>query len=148
MFRLLVCLSLAASALAQLGLYQNVLHDHGDTEHSGDSGSGRIDHGTTMHLSALSSNGGFVALSHQRFPAHRVRVKKTKFCDPTVKYAPPKSIIELKFDALNLYLCNSVYTGYLDVDYGAKHMFFYFFESRRDPENGTVPLELCSPSCC
>ena len=29
-----------------------------------------------------------------------------------------------------------MYTGYLDVDYGAKHMFFYFFESRRDPDNG------------
>jgi len=34
----------------------------------------------------------------------------------------------------------SVYTGYLDVDAGAKHMFFYFFESRRDPEKGTVNL--------
>lgn len=30
----------------------------------------------------------------------------------------------------------SVYTGYLDVDQGAKHMFFYFFESRRDPAKG------------
>ena len=35
------------------------------------------------------------------------------------------------------YLLSSVYTGYLDVDYGAKHMFFYFFESRRDPANGS-----------
>ena len=33
-------------------------------------------------------------------------------------------------------ITHSVYTGYLDVDYGAKHMFFYFFESRRDPKNG------------
>lgn len=32
--------------------------------------------------------------------------------------------------------CGSVYTGYLDVDAGAKHLFFYFFESRRDPDNG------------
>lgn len=30
----------------------------------------------------------------------------------------------------------SVYTGYLDVDAGAKHLFFYFFESRRDPAKG------------
>jgi len=30
----------------------------------------------------------------------------------------------------------SVYTGYLDVDQGAKHLFFYFFESRRNPETG------------
>ena len=33
--------------------------------------------------------------------------------------------------------CGSVYTGYLDVDYGTKHMFFYFFESRRNPDKGT-----------
>ena len=31
-----------------------------------------------------------------------------------------------------------MYTGYLDVDYGAKHMFFYFFESRRDPDSDDV----------
>jgi hypothetical protein len=30
----------------------------------------------------------------------------------------------------------SAYTGYLDVDSGAKHLFFYFFESRRDPDKG------------
>ena len=34
----------------------------------------------------------------------------------------------------------SVYTGYLDVDYGAKHMFFYFFESRRSPEKDDVMM--------
>ena len=27
-----------------------------------------------------------------------------------------------------------MYTGYLDVDYGAKHLFFYFFESRSNPD--------------
>ncbi|KAG8733326.1 hypothetical protein FRC10_000296 [Ceratobasidium sp. 414] len=27
-----------------------------------------------------------------------------------------------------------MYSGYLDVDYGAKHLFFYFFESRNQPE--------------
>ena len=37
-------------------------------------------------------------------------------------------------------LDHSVYTGYLDVDYGAKHMFFYFFESRRSPENDDVMM--------
>lgn len=34
---------------------------------------------------------------------------------------------------------NSVYTGYLDVDAGAKHLFFYFFESRSNPDKG-MPL--------
>lgn len=32
----------------------------------------------------------------------------------------------------------SVYSGYLDVDYGAKHLFFYFFESRNDPNSDPV----------
>lgn len=54
----------------------------------------------------------FTVVSHPRYPGHRVRIKKTDFCDPTV----------------------NVYTGYLDVDQGAKHMFFYFFESRRNPD--------------
>lgn len=63
-----------------------------------------------LHLSSLGS-AAFTTLEHPRFPAHRVRVKQSTFCDPTV----------------------NVYTGYLDVDQGAKHLFFYFFESRRDP---------------
>ena len=37
-----------------------------------------------LHLSSLGS-GEFTTLSHPRFPSHRVRVKKTNFCDPTVK---------------------------------------------------------------
>lgn len=38
-----------------------------------------------LHLSAIPHN-QFTALSHPRFPHHQVRVKKTEFCDPTVKY--------------------------------------------------------------
>ncbi|KAG6829682.1 hypothetical protein H0H92_003800 [Tricholoma furcatifolium] len=71
----------------------------------------------TMHLSSVASD-EFTALSHPRFPNHQVRVKKSHFCDPTV----------------------NVYTGYLDVDAGAKHLFFYFFESRRDPANDDVMM--------
>ncbi|KAF9645058.1 alpha/beta-hydrolase [Thelephora ganbajun] len=73
---------------------------------------------TTMHLSELRSTDGFTTLIHPKFPYHRVRVKKTKFCDPTV----------------------NAYTGYLDVDAGAKHLFFYFFESRRDPDKDDVMM--------
>ena len=43
-----------------------------------------------------------------------------------------------------------MYTGYLDVDDGAKHMFFYFFESRRDPATGDEcceKLKLFSDLC-
>ncbi|KAJ7135480.1 peptidase S10 serine carboxypeptidase [Mycena crocata] len=70
---------------------------------------------TPLHLSSVKS-GEFTSLTHSRFPNHRVRVKQTSFCDNTV----------------------NVYTGYLDVDQGAKHMFFYFFESRRDPAKDDV----------
>ena len=38
----------------------------------------------TRTLSSLASD-EFTALTHPRFPNHGVRVKKTSFCDPTVK---------------------------------------------------------------
>ena len=41
---------------------------------------------TTMHLSELGSTDEFTALVHPKFPNHQVRVKKTKFCDLTVKF--------------------------------------------------------------
>lgn len=41
---------------------------------------------TTMHLSELRSTDEFTTLDHPKFPYHQVRVKKTKFCDPTVKF--------------------------------------------------------------
>jgi len=40
---------------------------------------------TTMLLSELGSADDFTALVHPKFPHHQVRIKKTKFCDPTVK---------------------------------------------------------------
>ncbi|KAJ3984287.1 Alpha/Beta hydrolase protein [Lentinula detonsa] len=70
-----------------------------------------------LNLSALESD-SYTVLQHPRFSNHRVRVKKTMFCDPTV----------------------NVYTGYLDVDAGAKHLFFYFFESRGDPDRDDVMM--------
>ncbi|KAI0079724.1 peptidase S10, serine carboxypeptidase [Panus rudis PR-1116 ss-1] len=71
----------------------------------------------TVHLSSLSFE-SYTVLRHARFPAHQVRIKKTEFCDQTV----------------------NVYSGYLDVDHGAKHLFFYFFESRRDPQLDDVMM--------
>ncbi|KAH9894182.1 peptidase S10 serine carboxypeptidase [Cubamyces lactineus] len=73
---------------------------------------------STLALSSIVSRNEYASLAHPRFPGHRVRVKKSNFCDPTV----------------------NVYTGYLDVDYGAKHMFFYFFESRRNPASDDVMM--------
>ncbi|THH33777.1 hypothetical protein EUX98_g464 [Antrodiella citrinella] len=69
-------------------------------------------------LASITSEQQYTALTHPRFPHHQVRVKKSSFCDPTV----------------------NVYTGYLDVDAGAKHLFFYFFESRRDPAKDDVMM--------
>ncbi|KAF9567098.1 serine carboxypeptidase [Agrocybe pediades] len=64
-------------------------------------------------LSSLSSS-HFTHFSHPAFPRHGVRVKQTSFCDGTVK----------------------AYTGYIDVE--SRHLFFYFFESRNDPDNDNV----------
>ncbi|KAG8786042.1 hypothetical protein FRC12_016980 [Ceratobasidium sp. 428] len=69
-----------------------------------------------LELSSLSSD-DFTVAGHQSFPSHQLRLKHVKdFCDPTVK----------------------MYSGYLDVDYGAKHLFFYFFESRNQPDTDPV----------
>ncbi|KAF8991374.1 serine carboxypeptidase-domain-containing protein [Cyathus striatus] len=51
----------------------------------------------------------FTTLGHPFFPNYNVRVKKSRFCDTTV----------------------NVYTGYINIQ--ARHLFFYFFESRNDP---------------
>ncbi|KAJ8495999.1 hypothetical protein ONZ45_g12632 [Pleurotus djamor] len=56
----------------------------------------------------------YTTFGHPAFPNHSVRVKKTNFCDPTV---------------------NS-YTGYIDIE--ARHLFFYFFESRNNPDSDDV----------
>lgn len=38
-----------------------------------------------LRLSAVTSQDEFTVLTHPRFRNHQVRVKKTDFCDPTVK---------------------------------------------------------------
>ncbi|KAI0367256.1 serine carboxypeptidase [Pilatotrama ljubarskyi] len=64
-------------------------------------------------LSALSST-DFAHLKHPAFPRYSVRVKKSRFCDEEV----------------------NAYTGYIDIE--AHHLFFYFFESRRDTDADDV----------
>lgn len=39
---------------------------------------------TINHLSSIRDS-EYTALTHPRFPNHRVRIKKSNFCDPTVK---------------------------------------------------------------
>ncbi|KAJ7909462.1 Alpha/Beta hydrolase protein [Mycena leptocephala] len=64
-------------------------------------------------MNALSET-DFSVLSHPIFPNYNVRIKKSPFCDDTVK----------------------AYTGYIDIE--ARHIFFYFFESRNDPDTDDV----------
>ncbi|THU81285.1 serine carboxypeptidase [Dendrothele bispora CBS 962.96] len=64
-------------------------------------------------LSVLKSD-SFTTMQHPFFPKYSVRIKKSDFCDPTV----------------------NVYTGYIDIE--ARHIFFYFFESRNDPAKDDV----------
>jgi carboxypeptidase C (cathepsin A) len=65
-----------------------------------------------LNASAFSFD-EYAHLTHAGFPNHRVRAKKTHVCDGTAECA-----------------AHSAYTGYIDV--GARHLFFYFFKSRRD----------------
>lgn len=70
----------------------------------------------TLSLASLSFS-EFTTLRHGAYPAHQVRIKRIDgFCDPTVKS----------------------YAGYLDADHGTKHLFFYFFESRSQPDEDDV----------
>lgn len=66
------------------------------------------------HLHVLSPY-EHTTLTHPAFPRHAVRIKKSDtFCDGTVP----------------------AYTGYIDIE--ARHLFFYFFESRSDPDRDDV----------
>lgn len=61
-----------------------------------------------------------------------MRIKKSRFCDATVR-----SVSSTRFRTANaLTPACSAYTGYIDVE--ARHLFFYFFESRRDPAKDDV----------
>jgi len=64
-------------------------------------------------LNAVNSD-QWTTLRHPLFPKYSARIKRSHFCDTTVK----------------------AYTGY--IDFQAKHLFFYFFESRNDPNKDDV----------
>ncbi|KAJ6622596.1 Alpha/Beta hydrolase protein [Mycena sp. CBHHK59/15] len=57
----------------------------------------------------------FTALAHPAFPCHGMHIKKSHFCDETV----------------------NTYTGYIDIS-EAHHLFFYFFESRSEPDKDNI----------
>ncbi|KAJ7694640.1 serine carboxypeptidase [Mycena rosella] len=62
----------------------------------------------------ILSEASFTPLAHPEFPQYGVRIKKSRFCDETV----------------------NAYTGYIDIQ--ARHLFFYFFESRSNPDKDDV----------
>ncbi|KAI0260964.1 peptidase S10 serine carboxypeptidase [Gloeopeniophorella convolvens] len=106
--------SLAVSSSAQQPLFGGGAPSFADAARANTT----VDGLATLHLSTLRDGGDFAALTHPHFPGYGVRIKKTEFCDPTV----------------------NVYTGYLDVQQGAKHLFFSFFESRRNPDRDDVMM--------
>ncbi|EKM48474.1 uncharacterized protein PHACADRAFT_108885, partial [Phanerochaete carnosa HHB-10118-sp] len=65
----------------------------------------------------LLSTSEFTALAHPTFPNYNVRIKKSDFCDGTPQIS-------------------RAFTGYIDIE--ARHLFFYFFESRSNPDKDDV----------
>jgi hypothetical protein len=98
-------------------------------------GGGRL----AQSLGMLSSD--FTTLVHPAFPEHSVRIAKTEgFCDSTVEF------VVLHFVRVGQMLRSySVYTGYVDVY--SKHLFFYFFESRREPDSDDVLMWINGGTC-
>lgn len=78
-------------------------------------------HPAQIQLSALTED-QFTYATHHKLPGYELRIKLTPghFCEETA---------------------NS-YSGYLDTSYGTKHFFFYFFESRSDPDKDDVVMWL------
>ncbi|KAL0955847.1 hypothetical protein HGRIS_002049 [Hohenbuehelia grisea] len=122
LFSLILALALALSNVP----FQGVLASLSPDQHHHAAAEGTnvlqsfLTYNTTLESSIRPLNelseSQFTSFSHPLFPRYSVRVKKSKFCDATV---------------------NS-YTGY--VDFQGRHMFFYFFESRRDPDADDVIL--------
>jgi hypothetical protein len=45
-------------------------------------------HAEKLHLSSIHSNDAFTTLRNPEDPSRKIRVKKTNWCDPSVKYLP------------------------------------------------------------
>jgi len=94
------------------------VHAQHNAKQTGFRSSSQYDDGLFSPVEDLAALSGthFTTLKHPLFPNHGVRIKKSNFCDGTV----------------------DAYTGWIDVE--ARHLFFYFFESRRDPDKDDVVL--------
>jgi hypothetical protein len=98
----------------------------------------------TASLSTVAED--YQTLTHAGFPQHAVRIARVHdFCDPTVRCANPCRSLRLFLRSSANMEDTSVYSGYVDVE--ARHLFFYFFESRRDPEKDDVVMWINGGAC-
>lgn len=82
-------------------------------------------------LGALSHD-EFTAFSHPAYPKYNVRIKRIDgFCDTT----GVRSVSRFQIGSILTFLARA-FSGYIDVE--AKHLFFYFFESRSKPKEDPV----------
>lgn len=86
----LLTLSALSCIAPVLGYVQAVLNSKAQPSNRSETAAASVlksinDGSNLTHLSSIASN-EFTALSHPRFPNHQVRIKKSNFCDPTVKW--------------------------------------------------------------
>jgi len=83
---------------------------------------------TTTRLFELESMDGFATFVHPKFPHRQIKVKIISWSEVnTTRPTLPRNAC----------------TRYLGVDAGAKHLFFYFFESRCNPNEGKSATMPC-----
>ncbi len=82
----------------------------------------------------LLSSTEFTTLGHPKFPKYGVRIKKSDFCDGTVRRVCLLGARKELTDGP--WLSWRAFTGYIDIE--ARHLFFYFFESRNEPDTDDV----------
>ena len=76
-------ISLLLAFLASVAVSANTWYQD-DSSLSDNLGFNNAPESTINHLSSIGDS-EFTALTHPRFPNQRVRIKKSNFCDPTVK---------------------------------------------------------------